>query len=346
MNFAKPSTLRKGDTIAIVSPSSGGPSRFPHIFNNGLKVLSEAFELKIKEYPTTRMGAAKLYANPKLRAEDINNAFADTEVKAIFTSIGGSDSVRILKYLEPKIIRKNPKIIMGYSDTAAILTYLNQLGLITFNGPSIMAGFSQLNNFPECKQHIKNMLFGNLERYEYRPYREWANNYPDWSKVRNTGKVSKKIKNTGWRWIQGKDVVKGRLFGGCIEVVEMTKGTKFWPSSNFWNKKILFFETSEEKPSVDYVRYAFRNYGVQGIFDKINGVLIGRARSYTDYEKKKLDEAIVSVISKEFGHPELPIVTNMDFGHTDPQFILPLGTLAEIDCKNKRFTLLEHPLKG
>ena len=84
-----------------------------------------------------------------------------------------------------------------------------------------------------------------------------------------------------------------------------------------------------------------RNYGMQGIFDQINALLFGRARGYSDSDKKRLESVILSVVAKEFNQTELPIVTNMDFGHTDPQFILPLGITAEVDCRNKRFRLLE-----
>jgi len=81
------------------------------------------------------------------------------------------------------------------------------------------------------------------------------------------------------------------------------------------------------------------------VFEKIGGILFGRARGYTDAQKSELDEAIVSVVAGEFGKPELPVVTNMDFGHTDPQFIMPLGARAEIDSKNRRFRLLESPVE-
>ena len=79
------------------------------------------------------MKADELYKNPKIRADDINAAFADKDVKAVFPSIGGDDSVRLLNYLDLKTIIRNPKVIMGYSDTATLLTYLNQSGLVTFN---------------------------------------------------------------------------------------------------------------------------------------------------------------------------------------------------------------------
>lgn len=144
MNFVKPKRLKQGDTVAIISPSSGLPNLFPQVYQHGLKQLRERFNLNIKEMPTAMMDMDTLYRNPQRRAEDINAAFADPTVDAIITTIGGDDSVRVLPYLDLDTIRANPKIIMGYSDATTFLTYLNQHGLVTFNGSSIMAGFSQL----------------------------------------------------------------------------------------------------------------------------------------------------------------------------------------------------------
>ena len=197
----KPNKLQKGDTIAVLSPLKGLPSKFPHIFNNGIKILKEKFGLKIKEFPTARMDLDKLYENPKIRAEDINNAFLDKSVKAIFTSIGGDDSIRILKYIDKKVVKNNPKIFMGYSDITTLTTFFNQLGLVTFNGPSVMAGFSQMANFPEAEEYIKELLFNNPKNYEYKPYLNWANSYKDWSKKEKVGQVDEIKKNTGWNWI-------------------------------------------------------------------------------------------------------------------------------------------------
>ena len=167
--------------------------------------------------------------------------------------------------------------------------------------------------------------------------------YPDWSKKENVGKIDSKRKSEGWHWVQGSSRVSGLLYGGCLDVLEMIRGTEYWAPLDFWKGKILFFETSEDKPSPDFVKYAIRNYGVQGILDCIVGIVVGRARDYSEEETKKLEENLINVVSKEFNHPEMPIVTNLDFGHTDPQFILPLGVNAEIDCKNKTFRLLESP---
>lgn len=345
MIHKKPSKLSKGDTVAIVSPSWGGPSVFPHIYENGLKVLQE-WGLKIKEFPTARMDAAFTRASPQIRAKDINDAFADPEVKAIFASIGGDDSVRILPFLDKKVIAENPKILMGYSDTSTLHFFSNLQGLITFYGPSIMAGFSQMDSLPEnFKSHVREILFEPKESYEYQSYGTYYDGYPDWANKENLGKVNPMKSDDGWHWLQGNGQVQGELFGGCIEVLEMMKATDFWPSQDFWNGKIFFLETSEEKPSIHYIDHVLRNYGMLGVYEKISGFIFSRARDYSDKEKKMLEEKIVSIIAREFGKPDLPIIANFDIGHTDPQLVLPLGVKAEIDCENKEIKLVESWLK-
>jgi muramoyltetrapeptide carboxypeptidase LdcA involved in peptidoglycan recycling len=341
MRYQKPTKLKKGDTVAVLSPSWGGPSTFPHIYENGLRILKE-WGLKIKEYPTTRATADFLRNNPQLRAKDVNKAFADPKVKAIFTSIGGDDSVRILPYLDRQIIQSNPKILMGYSDTTTLHVFCNQLGLVTFYGPSIMAGFSQMESLLQSfKLHVYEMLFAPKQTYDYKPYDAYCDGYPDWAKKENTGKVNPLKKNQGWRWLQGDKKIQGELFGGCLDVLEMMKATDFWPKKEFWNGKIFFLETSEAKPSLHEIDHVLRNYGMQGVFTRINGLIFGRARDYSDQEKLELEEKIVAIVAKEFGRQDLPIVANVDFGHTDPQLILPLGVKAEINPIEKRFRLVE-----
>lgn len=344
ITMKKPLHLKPNDKVAIISTSWGGPSIFPEIYEKGLQNLEKYFQLIPVEFPTARMDNDKLYHNPKSRANDINNAFKDPEIKAIFTSIGGEDSIRILPYLDKELIIQNPKIIIGFSDPTTFLTYLNQLDLITFHGPSIMAGFSQLESLPaQFREHIHDLLFSCPQSYEYHPYSQWCEGYPDWGVPENLGKVNPLQQNSDqWHWIQGQGKISGKLFGGCLEILEFLKGTRFWPH-DFWEKRILFFETSEEVPSIDQISYIMRNYGMQGIFDNISGILFGRARDYTQDQKIELDKMLIRIIADEFNHPDLPIITNMDFGHTDPQWILPLGIEAEIDSQKKTFKLLESP---
>lgn len=334
MTFVRPARLRAGDTVAVLSPSWGGAAVFPHIFDGGLAALRDAFGLRVREYPTTRAAPAELERDPAARARDLCAAFADPEVRAVIAAIGGDDSVRLLPHLDPEIIRRNPKILMGYSDTTTLLAYVAQLGIVTFQGPSVMAGFAQLPSLPPAfAAHVRAVLFEGPEELAYEPYQAFSEGYPDWGDPANTGKIHPTRPSAGWRVLQGEGKARGELFGGCIEVLEFLKGTRFWPAPSFWEGKVLFFETSEESPPPVQVRRMLRNYALQGAFDRAAALLFGRPRGYTDAQKEQLEQDIVGVVADELGRADLPIVAEMDFGHTDPQHILPLGVPIEIDCE-------------
>ena len=338
----KPPRLRTGDTVAVLSPSWGGPSCFPHVFELGLRNIESLFGLRVKEFPTARMADEELYFNPQRRAEDLVAAFADPQVSGIIASIGGSESVRILPHLDVDTILAHPKILMGYSDTTTLTTALNQAGMVTFNGPSVMAGFAQMRHLPsEFAAHIRALLMEPAATYEYTPYGAWSDRYVNWTTPGYDGEVAPFQPQDGWRWLQGEGRHEGTLFGGCIEVLEFLKSTRWWPREEFWDGKILFLETSEEKPEVRNVEYMLRNYGSMGALDRLDGLVIGRARAYTPEEKESLYAMLPRVVGFEFDRKDLPIVANVDFGHTDPQFVMPLGIRAEINCGARRLGLLE-----
>jgi muramoyltetrapeptide carboxypeptidase LdcA involved in peptidoglycan recycling len=334
--------LKSGSKIAIVSPSWGGPSIFPHIYENGLKVLKEQFNFQIVEFPTSKMAAQEVYENPQLRARDLNNAFADKSIDGIISTIGGNDSVRILKYLKTDLILENPKFIMGFSDSTTFLSYLNTLGLVTFYGPSIMAGFSQLLNFPEAIAEYMNFFKKTIDFNIY-PFSTYCHKYKQWSEIKNTGLVDKIYENSnGHFWLNKGSVSNGAIWGGCIEVLCDINGTDFWPKNGFWKGKVLFIETSEEKPKPEQVGYWLRNYGIQGILNQLSGLLIARPKDYSEEEIIQLSEIVKKIVIKEFDCHQLNIVMNLDIGHTDPRHILPLGINFEIDPYNESITIKEN----
>ena len=342
---ARPPRLRPGDTVAVVATSWGGPRVFPHVFDRGLDVLRRVFELDVRELPTTRMTPAVLRADPRARARDLNDAFADPSIRAIFAAIGGDDAVRILPFLDPSLAIADPKILFGFSDTVTQLVFYHRAGLVTFNGPSVMAGFAQIEVFPGAADHVRSILFEPAQTHLYAPFDSWVDGYADWADPANAGAVGELRAHDGWRWLQGSGVAPGRLFGGCGEVLEMLKATPSWPEPSFWDGRLFFIETSEDAPTPDTVSYWLRNYGMQGVFERISGLLVGRARGYSDEAKARLDELVVRVVAEEFGRPDLPIVSNLDFGHTDPQWVLPLGVLAEVDADAHSIRLLEPAVR-
>lgn len=345
--FRKPRRLHAGDRIAILSPSWGGPAKYPGIYELGLRMLREVLHLEPVEFPTARMPAAELYAHPEKRAADVNAAFADPTIAGIISSIGGDESVRILKYLDVEAIARNPKLLMGYSDFTTLLAYVNLLGNVTVHGPAIMAGIAQAATLgSEYVDHLRCILLGNPSHHSYRSYDRYSVGYPDWANQENLGKTNAAMSNLGWDWVQEGTRKTGFIWGGCIEVLEFMKGTDFWPPRSFFEDKFLFLETSEEAPSPGHVLRWLRNYGTQTILDRVQGLLIGRPYGYGDEQKKQLREAVVQVVVRESGRTDMPIILDFDAGHTDPQVLVPFGILTEIDPRHKTISLAEAVFAG
>ncbi len=338
----KPPRLRAGDAVAIVSPSWGGPATHPAVYEAGLDVLRTELGLRVVEMPGARRSADEVYARPDLRAADIRQAFADPSIRGVIASIGGDDSIRILPHLEIEALARTPKVLMGFSDTVTLLATLNRAGLVTFNGPSVMAGLAQARRLPRrFLDHLRAVLFeGRAERYT--PYGHYHVGYPDWKSTEDpTALNSLQPDLDGFRVLQGTAPVRGRLFGGCVEVLDFLRGTRYFPEAEFFDGKVLFLETSEDRPAPRVVGWILRSFGIAGVLDRLSAILLGRAHGYSPEEKAMLERIVRDVVSVEFGRTTMPIIANMDFGHTDPQFVLPLGVEVEVDPVAASVRMLE-----
>ncbi len=341
----KPEMLKKGDKIAVVSLSSGmlGDDQFIHKYYIAKKRLEEEFGLEVVAMPNALKGSEFIYEYPEARAKDLMDAFKDDSIKGIFCAIGGDDSIRLLPYIDYDVIKNNPKIFMGYSDTTVNHFMMNKAGVVSFYGPSIMCEFGEyVKMFDYTRQAVEDILFNSCENYEIRSSEVWSNDFVSW-KEENRNVAKKTLpEEHGYEVLQGSGVITGKLLGGCIDVFPMVIGTEIWPTKDEWKDKILLLETSEEKPNPDLVTYYLRNLGAQGIFDVIKGIIVGKPQDEKYYEEYK--EAYKKVL-KEFHKEELPILYNVNIGHAYPIGVLPLGTDIQIDFTNKKVCLLESPTK-
>ncbi len=337
----KPENLKKGDKVAVVSLSWGGlgDSAFIHKFYIAKERLENDFGLEVVVMPHTLSGSEYVYNHPEDRAKDLMDAFSDKTIKGIFCAIGGDDTIRTLPYIDYEIIKNNPKIFMGYSDTTVNHFLMNKAGLVSYYGPSVMCEFGEyVRMFDNTVEAVKNILFENSADYEIKSSKYWSDKWVSWSK-KNKNVSRKKVKEThGYEVLQGKGIIHGKVLGGCIDVFPMMIGTEIWPSKSEWNDKILLIETSEDKISPDLLKYYLRNLGAQGIYDVIKGIIVGKPIDEKYYDEYK---EIYRMVMKEYKRLDLPILYNINIGHAFSTGIMPLGTEIEVDYDNKKIRLLE-----
>lgn len=213
-------------------------------------------------------------------------------------------------------------------------------GVTSFYGPCILSDFAQyVSMFDYTVDAINNIFFDANPHFEIKKCDYFTNEHFEWCEE-NINKEKKRIPDSkGYEVLQGTGKVSGKLLGGCIELLDMINGTEIWPSLDEWRNKILFIETSEETPSPQNVKYILRTLQAQGIINVINGIIVGKPRGETYYEEYK--DVLKTVVGIEAKRPDLPIIYNVNFGHNEPIGIIPYGVECELDCDNKKITLLE-----
>ena len=344
LSLIKPNKLKENDIIATVSLSWGGPSILPDRYNIGVKQLQDAFNVKVIPMANTLSDNDWIYKNPQARAKDLMDAFLNPDIKAIISTIGGDETIRLLPYIDFDVIKNNPKIFMGYSDTTVNHFMCLHAGLSSFYGPSIMAGFGEncgLHQF--LKNSVQKTLFSNEVIGKIEPSAEgWTNEILDWGDPKNQN-IKRKLKPSKWNFLQGTKTVRGHLIGGCMETMEQIKGTILWPNKKMFENAILFFETCNSSVLDSYFEYMLRNYCATGIAQICSGMIFGRPAGVDDKngDFETFDNIIKTVLS-EYGLSDLPVITQMDFGHTDPMFVIPYGAMAEINPENKTFSILDN----
>lgn len=337
----KPKALKKGQKIAVVSLSWGGlgDKDLIHKYDIARERLENEFGLNVVAMPHALKGSEFIYRHPELRAKDLMDAFRDESINGIICAIGGDDSVRILPYIDYEVIKNNPKIFMGYSDTTVSHFMMQKAGLVSYYGPAIMSEFGEyVKMFDYTKEAVEHILFRDTTDYEIKSARFWSNDFVEWKEENiNYLKQLQKEKH-GYEVLNGSGKISGKLIGGCIDVFPMIAGTEIWPDLSQWNDKILLLETSEDKPSPQQILYIMRNLGAQGILQAIRGILVGKPQDEMYYEEYK---EIFRKIIKEFDCCHLGVLYNVNIGHAAPTGVLPLGIDYEIDLDGKTIRLKE-----
>lgn len=340
MYFRKLKKLAPGDRVGVVSPSFTAPAVFPQIYELGLSRMQNVFALDPVELPSNR----KIDASLADRASDLVEAFRNPQLKAIFATIGGDHQVMYVHKMEKACFESNPKPFFGFSDNTHFCNFLWLSGVPSYYGASILCQFGMQGSMDAYTvNYLKHALF-NEGVVEIVSSHEFNDQGLDWGDPTTLNKTRRYQPNEGWYW-DGKQDASGITWGGCLESIDdMLRHDVPIPTLEQFKSVILFFETSEELPSAIYVSRVLRALGERGILGNVQGVVVGRPKAWEfDNQKSDTDKdqfksaqraAVLATFRKYNTHA--PLVQNLDFGHTDPQFPMPVGRTMTINSTKRK----------
>lgn len=298
--------LKKGDTIGIVAPASC--TTYEKVLEAKKNIEDMGYQVILGE--CTKKQWYSYAGTDEERAEEINSFFADKSIDAIICMRGGYGSNRLIELLDFEVIKRNPKIFVGYSDITTLHIALNEkANLITFHGPMAVSNFT-----------------GNYNRDTYENFIEMLSNSKYEQSIKN---ITKELK------VLNEGRAKGKLVGGNLATLIATLGTEY---DLDYNGKILFLEEIGEKTyKIDRFLNQLKKHGV---FEKIEGLVLGDFKNCIQDSEK--DMTLLEVFQNYFKELKKPVIYNFESGHSEPMLTLPLGAICEIDTYNKELKVLER----
>lgn len=333
-----PKALAPGDTVMIVAPAKYLDKERVSLAKKRLEELG--FKVKIPDNLFRKKGF--LGGSDAERASELMAAFADPEVKAIFPGTGGYGTTRIVDKLDYDVIRRNPKILVGFSDITGLHIAINQkTGLVTFHSPNPEWGLGVDKNLSPfaAKWFWRAILaksYNNPNKdHTYGGYTIYTHVDPN-----DTAEHRKTYEDVPRPVTMRGGVGRGRLIGGNLSVMHALMGSPYEIQTD---GKILFIEDVGEAPyRVDRMLNTLR---LAGKFDHVAGVILGQFTAREEEAKWDDDESPDDVLKDYFGKLNVPVVSHFPLGHVRFNTTLPVGAMTELDATAQTLRILENPVK-
>ena len=332
-----PEFLKEHDTIGVTAPSDGVTDEVKlKRLDNAIKNFEDRSFI-IKETPNVRCSVKGRSSSSKERAEELESLYKDDNVKTIITSGGGDFLLEMLSELDFNVIKDNPKWLQGYSDpTGLLFTITTNLDIATVYSDN----FKTFGMEPWHKSLENNLeiLKGNIiEQTSFSKYEE--------DKKLITGlepfNLTKKVY---WKNLNNEEVIniKGRIIGGCLDLITELFGTRFDNTKAFLEKYkddgIIWYFDVCELSSESLIRTLWKLKD-NGYFKYTKGILFSRVYACNSYYDITYEEAIYESLKVL----NIPIIINADIGHVSPRMTIINGAIATItSSKGKgkiKFTL-------
>ena len=315
-SLRKPAGLQKGDTVGVVALST--PIIDPDDYAK-IEPTIASFGLKAKIAPHVHGRSRELGASIRDRVNDLHALFADAQVKAILCARGGYGATEILPYIDYDLVRRNPKIFVGYSETTVLHAAMSQRsGLMTFHGPMPVA--SSMTSFTQ----------DSFRRTVFAPGFRGVVPRPNESNPLRPAYPLRTIRS---------GVALGRVAGGNLSMVISLMGTPYEVDTR---DRILFLEDVDEEP------YRIGRMLIQlheaGKLDSAAGIIMGKCKNCgpAAYQPSTVSPYTLGEhIDQVMMQLKIPVLSGMAVGHTDDQVTLPIGAMARLDADSKTLEILE-----
>lgn len=313
-----PKKLKKGDHIRIIAPSRSMGLLSEDVKNDAVKRL-ESYGFKLSFGKNVDEMDDFLSSSIESRIEDLHEAFSDPSVDGIFTVIGGYNSNQLLDYIDYELLKKNPKVFCGFSDITAIANAITtKSNFITYSGPHF-SSWAVKYDFEYSMEYFEKCCMREDE-FILHPSTRWSDD--QWFLDQEKREF---IDNEGF-WVLSEGTATGKTIGSHTRCLAALQGTQYWPDLT---DSILFLEEDAETNIQVFDRLLQSFIHLPG-FSGVKGILIGRFQKESGVTREQL----IKVISSKKELSGLPVIANVDFGHTLPLSTLPIGGVVEISTNN------------
>lgn len=323
-----PKKLTSGDLIRVIAPSKS----LKIASNEVLKISKKRFEeMNLRVSFSKNSTKCDIFSSSLVseRISDLHEAFRNKEVNGILTAFGGLNTNQLLKHIDYDLIRKNPKIFCGYSDVTVLLNaFFAKTKMISYLGPHYPS-FGEKKGFDYTLNYFKKCVM-EKEEYDILPSKKWSDDF--WFIDQNNREF---IKNKGFLCLN-EGTAQGKIVGGNLSSFCLLKGTEFMPNLK---NKILFIEDENLMSPYNFDRNLESLIQLKS-FSKIKGIVIGRFK-----KRSKINFSILKkmILQKE-ELLQVPIMYNVNFGHTTPNLTIPIGGKVLMSSKagKNELRIIEH----
>ena len=323
-----PKKLQAGDEIRIIAPS-----KTMAIISPGTRAIAEhrlaelGFELSFGQHIEEQDDF--MSSSIQSRVDDLHAAFRDKKVKGVLTVLGGFNSNQLLRYIDWDLIRDNPKVFCGYSDITLLGNAMfTKTGLVSYSGPHY-SSFGQELHFDYTLDYFKQCLMSEAP-IAINASKQWSDD--PWYLDQQDRKL---IDNDGHLRINAGEAT-GMIVGGNVGTLSLLQGTEYWPGLK---DTILFIEDDLEAKPHHFDRYLQSLIHLPD-FGGVKGLVVGRFQT----ESNITNEQIIQIIRSKKELNNIPVLANVDFGHTDPMITFPIGGEARltVDEGISKLEIIKH----